>query len=163
MVAIEIENKVDMMLECLDIDIEYLQMNLLRLNDLRAFVIKRDDKALTQLLENIQKESEKYKHNETKRQILRKEIADLLEYKIEQITLSMLANQLSQTRQELINTKRTQLKTLVTQFRKEYAGTAILLSECSRFNKLLIKSVFEMGKTGSVYYNANGKATTHYF
>jgi len=163
MVAIEIENKVDEMLECLDIDIEYLQMNLSRLNELRALLIKRDDKELQQLLEHIHKESERYKSNEIKRQMIRKELAYLLECDTKQVTLSMLSNRLSETKKDFVNKKRTQLKSLVVQFRKEYSGTAILLSECSRFNKMLIRSVFDIGKTGSVYYSANGKATTHYF
>jgi len=32
----------------------------------------------------------------------------------------------------------------------------LLLSECARFNNLLLKSIFDLGKTGAVYYNSNG-------
>ena len=45
MVANEIENKVADMLKCLDIDIEHIRKNLLRLNEMRGLIIKRDDNA----------------------------------------------------------------------------------------------------------------------
>jgi hypothetical protein len=161
MVAIEIENKVDEMLECLNVDIEHIQKNLSYLNELRSLVIKRDDTALSKLLENIQQESEVYKNNESKRQNIRKELAHSFNCSIEQMTLSMLETKLADIKRNQVNNKKVQLKTLVEEFKKQYSSTIILISECARFNKMLIKSIFDLGKTGSVFYNASGKAKEH--
>ncbi|MBN1974926.1 MAG: hypothetical protein JW787_14895 [Sedimentisphaerales bacterium] len=157
----EIENKVDEMLKCLDIDIEHIQTNLSRLNELRSMVIKRDDAQLQKLLNDIHAESDKYKEHESKRHMIRKGLADSLGCGMEKITLSMLETRLPEPKRNSVSTKKTQLKSLVENFKKEYAGTIILVSECSRFNKLLIKSIFNLGKTGSAVYNARGTVGEH--
>ena len=157
MAAIEIENKIDELLECLDVDIEHLQTNLLRLNELRALVIKRDDKELLKLLNDIQMESDSYREHELKRQMIRRNLAGILMCGIEKVNLSNLALMLSEEKRKNVNTKKTQIKSLVESFKSEYASTIILVSECSRFNKMLIKSIFEPAKTNSVYYNPKGK------
>jgi hypothetical protein len=159
MVAIEIENMVDEMLECLDVDIEHIQKNLSRLNELRSLVIKRDDASLQALLDCIQAESENYKENELKRQMLRKILADSLGCNVEKITLSMLGNLLSIIKRNRVSERKSQLKTLIENFKREYANTIILLSECARFNRMMIKNIFNPGRKGSVYYRANGTIT----
>jgi len=35
----------------------------------------------------------------------------------------------------------------------------MLLSECARFNSLLFRSIFDLAKTGTLTYRANGAAT----
>ena len=71
-IAIGIEDKVDELLVCLDIDALNIQENLSQLNELRSLVIKRDDAALGTLLEKIQAKSDKYRSNESNRQSIRK-------------------------------------------------------------------------------------------
>lgn len=156
MAAMEIENKIDEMLKCLDVDIEHIQTNLSRLNELRAFVIKRDDKELMRLLNEIQMESDSYKEHELKRQMIRRKIANMLGCGMEKVTLSTLENMLDEEKRNIVSAKKGHLKSLVERFKSEYASTIILVSECSRFNKLLIKSIFEPAKTSSVYYNSKG-------
>ncbi len=156
MVALEIENMVDEMLECLDLDIEHIKKNLLRLNEMRSLIIKRDDTALQALLDDIHLESESYKENESKRQMIRKKIADSLCSSTEKVTLSMIENMFSEPKRSYVKRKKAQLKTLVEEFKKEYANTIILVSECARFNKMLIKSIFNPAKTNPMYYSAKG-------
>ena len=157
--AMVIENKIDELLECLDVDIKHLQTNLSRLNELRALVIKRDDEQLMGLLNEIQMESDSYREHEIKRQTIRGTLANILRCRIEKVTLSNLASMLSEERREYVNSKKTQIKSLVESFKSEYASTIILVSECSRFNKMLIKSIFQPAKTNSVYYNPQGKVS----
>lgn len=156
MVAIEIENLVDEMLECLDVDIEQIQKNLSCLNDMRGLIIKRDDTSLQALLESIHSGSESYKENESKRQMIRKRLADSLNCGTEKVTLSILEEMLSEPKKSQVSGKKTQLKSLVEEFKKEYAGTIILVSECARFNKMLIKTIFNPGNTNPMYYSAKG-------
>ncbi|MBN2590868.1 MAG: hypothetical protein JXA96_13470 [Sedimentisphaerales bacterium] len=159
--AMEIENKIDEMLECIDVDIEHIQTNLSRLNELRALVIKRDDAQLMRLLNDIQMESDSYRGHELKRQMIRRRLANLLGCKIEKVTLSNLATMLAEEKRNYVSAKKALIKSLVESFKSEYASTIILVSECSRFNKMLIKSIFEPAKTNSVYYNPNGKVREH--
>ena len=161
MAAMEIENKIDEMLKCLDVDIEHLQINLSRLNELRSLVIKRDDVQLMKLLNDIQMESDSYREHEFKRQMIRRRLANLLGCGIEKVTLSNIAAMLAEEKRNFVNAKKAQIKSLVESFKSEYASTIILVSECSRFNKMLIKNIFEPSKTGSVYYKPNGKVREH--
>ena len=156
MVAKQIERQIDEMLDCLDIDIEHIRKNLAHLNEMRGLVIKRDDEALQKLLDCIQAESESYKEFESNRQMIRKRLADSFDCAVSKINLTMLEKNLPETKSVLVRAKKAQLKSLVEDFKKEYASTIILVSECARFNKMLLRSIFSPGKTGSVYYNANG-------
>ena len=152
----EIEDKVDELLACLDKDSQHIQESLSQLNALRSFVIKRDDSGLGKLLKVIQAESDSYRKHESKRQTIRKELANSLGYNPEQLTLSVLEANLSKQKKAQVINKKTKLMSLIKELKKEYFSTALLLSECARFNNLLLKSIFDLGKTGAVYYNSNG-------
>jgi len=154
--ATEIEDKVDELLACLDIDSQHIQESLSQLNRLRSLVIKRDDAALSKLLEIIQAESDSYRSHELKRQTIRKELANALGCNTEQMTLSSLEASLPKEKKAQVTKKKAKLMSLIKELKKEYISTALLLSECARFNNLLLKSIFDLGKTGTVYYNSNG-------
>ncbi len=154
--ATEIEDKVDELLACLDKDSQHLQESLSQLNKLRSFVIKRDDSGMGQLLKIIQAESNSYSHHESKRQTIRKELANALGCNTEQMTLSALEANLPKEKKAQVTKKKAKLMSLIKELKQEYLSTALLLSECARFNNLLLKSIFDLGKTGAVYYNSNG-------
>jgi len=154
--AIGIEDKVDELLACLDKDSQHIQESLSQLNKLRSLVIKRDDAGLSTLLKIIQAESDSYRNHESKRQTIRKELANALGCNIEQMTLSALQASLPKGKKAQVTNKKAKLMSLIKELKKEYLNTALLLSECARFNKLLLKSIFDLGKTGAVYYNSNG-------
>jgi len=154
--AIEIEDKVDELLSCLNKDSQHIQESLSQLNELRSLLIKHDDAALGKLLEIIQAESYSYKSHESKRQTIRKELANALGYNTEQMTLSALEASLPKEKKAQVTKMKAKLMLLVKELKKEYLSTALLLSECARFNNLLLKSIFDLGKTGTVYYNSNG-------
>ena len=161
MVANDIEKQTDEMLGCLDVDIEHIQKNLACLNEMRGLVIKRDDVALQNLLDQIQNGSDSFKEHETKRQMIRKILADSLDCDVSKINLTMLEKELPEAKSILVREKKEKLKSLIDEFKKEYTSTIILVSECSRFNKMLLKSIFNPGKTSSVYYKANGTVSEH--
>ena len=154
--ATEIENKVDKLLICLEKDSQHIQENLSQLNKLRSYVIKRDDSGLNKLLKVIQAEMNSYRNHESKRQTIRKELANALGCNAEQITLSALEARLPKGKKDQIIKMKTKLMSLIKELKKEHLSTVLLLSECARFNNLLLKSIFDLGKTGAVYYNSNG-------
>jgi hypothetical protein len=156
--AIEIEDKVDKLLAVLDKDIQYIQESLSRLNELRSLVVKRDDVSLGRLLENIQVESKGYRSHESRRQSIRKELASALDYDVEQVTLSRLEAVLPEEKKAQVTERKMRLRALAKELKKECLSTAMLLSDCARFNRVLLNSIFELGKTGTVIYSSNGSA-----
>jgi len=154
--VIGIEDQVEELLVCLDKDVQHMQDSLQKLNEIRELVIKRDDAALGELLESIQSASDCYRNHELNRKSIRKELAESLGCTIEQMTLSSLEKRLPDAKKGRVIRMKENLRSLSAELKKEYLSTALLLSECARFNNLLLNSIFDLGKTGSVYYNANG-------
>lgn len=151
-------DKVDELLIILDKDAQHIQESLSRLNELRGLVIKRDDAALGKLLGSIQSESNSYRSQELKRQSIRKELATALDCSLEQMTLSRLEEVLPEEKKAQVTERKDKLRLLAEELKKEYLSTTMLLSDCARFNSLLLKTIFGLGKTGMVYYNSNGAA-----
>ncbi len=156
--AIELENKLDELLAHLECDVEYMQNCLLYLDELKKLVIKRDEAALRGLLEVIQAELAGHKKHEQNRQLARKNIAEALGCSNTEITLTALLKFLPQDKYTRLVDIREKLKSRIERLKAEYASTAMLVAECSRFNSLVLKSIFAQGKTGGTYYNANGAA-----
>ena len=154
--TIEIEDKVDELLEILDRDIRHTEKSLLWLNELRSSVVKRDDAASGKLLESIRAESDSYRSNELKRQSIRKELANTLGWNVEQVTLSALEAILPEEQKTQIAERKDKLRALTEELKKEHLSTALLLSECARFNSILLKSIFSFGKTETITYNSKG-------
>jgi hypothetical protein len=128
---------------------------------MRSLIIKRDEIALDKLLHTIQETSEVYKDNETNRQLVRNELADFLGCSIEQITLSKLKDSLPETSRIKVIETRENLRSLIEDLRKEYSSTVMLVSECARFNRLLLKSIFDLGRTNTCSYDARGATRRH--
>lgn len=156
MPVIEIEDKVDELLAVLDKDIQHTQQSLSQLNELRSLVIKRDEAALSSLTETIQARSDDYKKHELKRQSIRKELAGLLGCGLEQMTLSKLEATLQGEKKAQVTSRKVTLRALTEELKKEHLSTVLLLSECARFNRLLLKSIFDIGKSETVTYDYNG-------
>ncbi len=156
--VIKLEDKIDEMLTVLDKDIQHMQENLSMLNELRSLVIKHDNAALGRLLESIQVSADSYAANEAKRDSIRLQLSEALGCSVEKVTLSRLETAVTKDRKIRITETKARLKSLAEELKKEYLGTAMLLSECARFNNLLLKSIFGFGKTGTTTYNSSGVA-----
>ena len=63
---------------------------------------------------------------------------------------------LPKERKAQVAEKKAKLRSLTNELKEEHLSTAMLLSDCARFNSLLLKSVFDLGKTETVTYNSNG-------
>ncbi len=153
-----INNKVDALLTVLDNDIQHIHDSLYQLNELRGLVIKRDDVALARLLGTIRARADTYAKNESKRQSVRKDLANALGWTVEQTTLSRLETALPAGTKAQVASKKAELQSLINKLKKEHLSTAMLLSECARFNSLLLRGVFGLGRTGTLTYRANGAA-----
>ena len=152
------EEKIDELVVVLDEDIRNMRESLSRLDELRGLVIKHDEPALAGLLETIRGEVDGYHSCELKRQSIRKELAAALDCDLKQMTLSRLEEVLPEEKKAQVTERKDKLRLLTEELKKEYLSTTMLLSDCTRFNSLLLKSIFDLGKTGMVYYNSNGAA-----
>jgi hypothetical protein len=157
----EKEKKVGQLLGALDKDIEYLELSLSSLNELRGMVIKRDDALLGGLLEIIQQRSGCYRGHELSRENLRKELALIYGCGFEEMTLSRLEieEELAVGLREQISAKKGRLSFLAGQLKNEHKATFYLLSECARINKMLLHGMLDLGGPGTVSYNSNGTAS----
>ena len=153
-----IEMCVDQLLAVLDRDIENLQETLSRLNELRRRVVKQDLDALRQLLESIRTDSKIHQDNEHLRQLLRKKLAAALSCAFEDITLTYLGTRLTAVQNNEITKRKTKLQALAGLLKKEYAATQMLLADCGRFNRLLLKTIFETGQSKTITYKPTGTA-----
>ncbi len=154
--AIEIEDTVDKLLAVLDEDIRQIRNNLATLDELRHSVIKRDDVALRNLLEGARSESSGYRNNEAKRRLLREELALALDCAPGQMTLSRLEKELAGEKKAHVAERKITLRTLIDKLQKEHVSTMMLLSDCARFNGMLLKSVLQLGQTGEITYSPRG-------
>ena len=144
------------LLSVLERDVEHVEWSILKLNELRGFVIKRDEKGLTGLLEDIKNESLEYGANEQKRLDIRRQVADALNCPPETITVSVLKTRVAEQLKTQFSDSQKKLKILLEHLRREYVTTAILLADCSRINSLLLKAVFERGRVNLVCYDSAG-------
>ena len=155
--AISIEETVGQLLTVLDEDIRYLEDTVSILDELRSLVIKRDDVGLAKLFEDIASEVESRAANESKRQAIRKSLADALGCgSIGNVTLSKLESVLPVEGAAQVTERRTKLQSLVSELRKEYSATVLLMADCARFNKLLLESIFALNRSGPITYGADG-------
>ena len=153
-----IEDKVDELLTVLDKDAEQLEQSLSRLNELRTAVIKRNDSLLAKLLESVQQESQAYKSQTLKRQLLIRELAVALDCNFAELTLSKLESVLSGREKGLVAERKEELRSLTRKLKTEHLATTRLLSECARFNRSLLKSIFNNDITGVVTYESRGSS-----
>jgi transposase len=155
-----IDKTIDDLLEVLDTDSRLIQQSLLRLDEMRSLVIRRDEQGLSRLLDTIQAEAAEYQRNESRRTTLRRKIADAFAGDPKQVTLSWLQSVLPPTKSSLLAERKTTLKALTDSLKTEYAKAAMLLADCARFNRLLLTSIIEFGRTHACTYNPDGSAKT---
>jgi len=156
------QDNIDRLLNVLDTDIENICQNLSAMNQLKSSVIKRDSDCLAQLLKKIQADSSGHKNNESKRKSIRKELAHSLGCPVEKITLTRLAQMLPEEKKSLIVERKEKLTELLNQLKNEYHATAVLLSECARFNRILLKTLFNNKTAETITYDADGSARRYF-
>jgi hypothetical protein len=156
MIDSRIEQYAEQLLAVLDRDIENLQDNITRLNELRCLVIRQDIEVLNRLLEHIRAESNAAQSNERSRQMLREKLAALAGCDPKEMTLTRIESQVSDDKRPAVAARKNKLRTLTELLKKEYAGTQTLLVDCARFNRLLLKNIFAVGQNENVTYKQTG-------
>jgi hypothetical protein len=147
-----IQTRLTALFGVLDEDIQHIEATLVRLDLLRGLLIKRDDKALEKLLEEIRTQGEAYAAAENKRQELRHEMATALGFQERDLTLSELAARVGREDGVALIERQTRLKALVARLKREHKVTALLIADCARFNRSLLHIFFgPTARTGPTY------------
>ncbi len=157
---LEIEQSIDELLAVLHSDIEQLRQNIERLNDLRAFVIKRDDKSLQNLLAAVRTDTQEYRDNESRRQSIRARLARALGCSLQEITLSRLQTIAGEHKRSRISETADKLRTLSASFKTQHVATTLLLADCARFNRQLLHCILNRSHGREITYNSSGAAKT---
>ncbi len=150
------ERKTTALLEVLDEDIRHVESVLLRLDTLRTLLIRREDAALEQLLGDLRQESDVYRRNEQKRQQLRCDLAAELGCTEGELTLSALQSHLAGWTRDAVADRQTRLRSLTAQLKHQYTLTVLLLRDCTRLNRSLLRAFFGSGGRGRTSYSATG-------
>ncbi|HON91902.1 MAG TPA: flagellar export chaperone FlgN [Sedimentisphaerales bacterium] len=148
----EIQTRVAALLEVLDEDIRHIEATLLRLDALRGFLIKRDDESLQQQLLEIHEQAQAYAVTERRRQELRRELATILGLPETDLTLSGLLSRLAESERSALAERQARLKVLIARLRREHTLTSLLIADCAKFNRSLLR----------VFLGPDGKAGTTY-
>jgi hypothetical protein len=154
--TVVLSHKAQELLGVLEQDIEHVERTVSWLNELRGSVIKRDEKNLGLLLEEIRNEGQEYSANEQRRCLIREELAGLLNCTQKELTLTVLGRLMVEPEKSAIAERQQKLKTLLGRLQMEYVSTVALLSDCARINSLFLKTIFERSRPGLVCYDSAG-------
>lgn len=154
---IQIENKVHQLISILDRDTENMRQNIQRLVELKELVIKRQEDALSKLLEQIKGEVNLTYQNDTQRDAVRAELAELLGINPQDVTLTSLMKLLPQHWGSRLKQKQDELIKLSYELKSEHFKTAMLLKDMSRLNRMMLNNVLKNAKTeDAVTYDSAG-------
>jgi hypothetical protein len=148
----KIEKDVVAMLEVLDNDIVNTQNDIVTLGQLRSYLVKRDERNMLGLLDTIRVVVQNRKDHQDRRFEFRKKLAAALGCAVEKLTLSKLCEYTDEPYKSAIVEKRSKLLAIVERFKTEYEATAYLLSDCARFNSVLLRNLIGMTCASEVTY-----------
>ena len=89
---------------------------------------------------------------------LREEIAEHLRCDAKKVTLTLLAQSVPLSQQGDVVECQTRLRSLIGQFKREYMLTSLLIADCARFNRSLMRACFGLTGRGNVTYSPSGAA-----
>jgi hypothetical protein len=153
--SLEFDNYIDPLIDVLERDMEHIDSSLEILDQLRGMVIKRDDKSLNLLLEKVRIKTSKYATVENRRQMIRKELARIWGCDVSEMTLTKMIEVLPSHRSEQLQEVKDRLENLLERFKSEHLSTFMLLTECSRFNEVMLSALLN-GKRDESTYNRQG-------
>jgi hypothetical protein len=148
----QIEKDIAEMLEILDADIINTESDINTLNELRGYLVSRDEKNMLRLLNEVRSIIQNRQDNQTKRFNVRRKLAQSLGCAVEKLTLSKLCDYIEEPFKAAVAKRKNVLVQIVERFKTEYEVTVFLLSDCARFNSLLLRSLIGLGTTESITY-----------
>ena len=142
--------------EVLDQEQRRVEHTLTQLNDLRAAVIRRDETGLQDLLNRIQTGQNDFSQLDQRRQRLRQRLAEWMGCDLNRLNLTRLIRGLPAEQGDPLRQRQQQLYKQVRQLKMEHHLTGLLLADCARLNRMLLRAM--LGGVGDSY-NAQGRSS----
>ncbi len=152
-----LERVLEDFLQLLDDDILNMELSLIRLDELRSAVIKREDGSLQNLVETIRIQNEDHEKVNCRREKVIHQIAEYFDIEAKNVNVTFLLKRIAGSNREVLLHKQQTLEKMVEKIRAEYSATVMFIQEFSRINKMMLNGIF--GSAGSgVVYNEKGKS-----
>ena len=134
-----------------------LEQTLERLNALRAAVIRRDEKTLSQLLERTRCDADRHRSVALQQRALEQRLVEAVDGLALPVTLTQLCASLPEPTRAIFEQKQQSLRQAAHRVQLEYEATDLLLRQCARCNRQLLDAV--TGRSSrSLTYDAKGKS-----
>lgn len=127
----DMEARFELLLELLDEDIRHVEHLLSRLDALRSGLIRRRDAEMSEVLEDMRRETEGHAARDRQREDLRRELAAEWGCSLRDVTLSNLRIRVPDRQRGALMDRHARLKSLVEALKREYALTVMLLTDCT--------------------------------
>jgi hypothetical protein len=142
--------------EILDQEQRRIEQTLTQLNDLRSAVIRRDEAGLQDLLNQIQARQSDFSQLDRRRQQLRQRLAEWIGCDSDRLNLTRLIRGLPAEQGDPLRQRQEQLYKQVRQLKMEHHLTGLLLADCARLNRTLLRAMLGGGGDS---YNAQGRSS----
>ncbi len=140
----------------LDQEQRRVERTLTELDDLRSAVIRRDEAGLQDLLSRIGARQSDFSPLDQRRQRLRQRLADWIGCDLERLNLTRVIRGLPAEQGDPLRHRQQQLYKQVRQLKMEHHLTGLLLTDCARLNRMLLRAM--LGGVGDSY-NAQGRSS----
>lgn len=125
----------------LDEQIELVEQRLAHMHRLAGTILSRDEKAMEQLLGEMEQAQQTQALADVKLSAIRHNLARAAGLPPKDVSLSGLLPRLSSGQAAPIRRRRELILQLTGELRKQHLSTAILLCECSRVNRLMLDAL----------------------
>ena len=122
-----------------------------RLNTLRAAVIRRDEAALTQLLDAVQEDADRKRRLDAAQEAIEQRLLEGLAGLILPVTLSGICTLIDESLRPTLRQKQMALQHMAQRVQHELQATEMLLRECARCNRELLGVLLGCGRPSQTY------------
>ena len=158
MIPASMDRQIDELLGILDEEIELLDRKRSQLADLSAALVERDNDTTERLLEEIEQAQSAQESLDARLGGVRERLAETLGCAPHEVRLSRLAGELPLRHARAVADRRARIVDRAGALRTQHLKTALLLSECSRINGMLLQSMLPAAETVTTY-GAGGTET----
>jgi flagellar biosynthesis/type III secretory pathway chaperone len=128
-----------------------------QLASLCGAIIDRDEEAVERLLEQIERAQELQTAADEKLDAIRRKLGERLNCPGDEVKLSALIAALPQPQRTALAEQRRRIIELAERLQLEHMRTVMLLTECSRINRMLLESLFPDSQGVTTYSEAGSE------
>ncbi|HUU91020.1 MAG TPA: hypothetical protein VM238_07405 [Phycisphaerae bacterium] len=145
------ESLVEELLAVLDETIDLQQEALAQLRALSEAILVRDDAALGQQMDDLDRTAPRFESVARRRNAVRSRLAQALACPVRQMTLGRLAQQVPEPQAGAIRLRRERLLDLAEAVRRQHLETAVLAAEVARASRSLLQGLLPGGGEARTY------------